>query len=44
MPVVKCPNGKYRIGGGKCMYDTKASADRAYEAYRAKKHTKKGKK
>ncbi|GAB1376880.1 hypothetical protein MASR1M48_17320 [Lactococcus petauri] len=33
MPVKKCPNGKYRIGDGPCMYDSKASADRAYQGY-----------
>ena len=37
MPVKKCKNGKYRIGSGPAMYKTKASADRAYKAYRAKK-------
>jgi len=39
MPVYKCPNGKYRIGSGKCMYGTKAKALRAYAAYRAISHT-----
>lgn len=39
MPVIKCPNNKYRIGTGPCMYSTKATADRAYKAYLAKKHT-----
>jgi hypothetical protein len=37
MPVVRCKNGKYRIGNGPCVYKTKAAADRAYRAYRAKK-------
>jgi hypothetical protein len=37
MPVTKAPNGKYRIGKGKPMYKTKASADKAYKAYLAKK-------
>lgn len=37
MPVQKCGNGKYRIGSGKCMYKSKAAAERAYRAYRAKK-------
>jgi len=41
VPVLKCPNGKYRIGQGKCMYKTKAAAERAYRAYLAKKHSKK---
>jgi len=40
MPVVKCSNGKWRIGNGPCIYRTKASAERAYAAYRAKKHPK----
>lgn len=46
MPVVRCPNGKYRIGGGKCIYGTKAAAERAYKGYRGAKHStgkKKGK-
>lgn len=38
MPVHKCSNGKYRIGEGKCMYDSKEKADRAYKAYLAQKH------
>lgn len=39
MPVYKCSNGKYRIGSGPCMYTSKEKADRAYEAYKAKKHS-----
>jgi len=39
MPVHKCPNGKYRIGSGPCIYKTKKAADRAYAAYRAIRHT-----
>lgn len=39
MPVRKVSNGKYRIGSGKAMYKSKASAERAYRAYRAKKHS-----
>ena len=35
MPVHKCPNGKYRIGKGKCMYTSRSSAEKAYQAYRA---------
>lgn len=42
MPVIKCSNGKYRIGSGPCVYDTKEKADRAYRAYLAKKNDKKG--
>ncbi len=41
MPVRKCSNGKYRIGNGKCIYKTKAAAERAYNAYRVKKHLQK---
>lgn len=37
MPVRKCANGKYQIGSGPCMYKTKASAQRAYKAYLAKR-------
>lgn len=37
MPVHRCPNGKYRIGSGKCKYKTKASANKAYGGYRASK-------
>ena len=43
MPVYKCSNGKYRIGDGKCMYQTKATADKAYQAYKAKKYAEKKK-
>jgi len=39
MPVKKCPNGKWRIGEGPCVYKDKVAADRAYKAYLAKKHT-----
>jgi hypothetical protein len=38
MPVTKGSNGKWRIGKGKAMYRSKASAERAYSGYRAKKH------
>jgi len=38
MPVHKCPNGKYRIGSGKCMYDSKAKAESAYKGYLAQKN------
>ena len=37
MPVLKCSNGKYKIGSGKCMYKSKAAANRAYKAYLAQK-------
>lgn len=38
MPVHKCSNGKYRIGTGGCIYDSKAKAERAYKGYLAHKH------
>ena len=38
IPVSKCPNGKFRIGSGKCMFDSKAKAEAAYRGYLAKKH------
>lgn len=40
MPVKKCSSGKYRIGSGKCIYTTKANADKAYKAYLVKKNKK----
>jgi len=40
MPVIKCSNGKYKIGSGPCMYKSKASAERAFRAYLAKKNKK----
>jgi hypothetical protein len=41
MPVKKCSNGKYKIGEkGKCMYDSKEKAEKAYKAYLAKKNNK----
>jgi len=33
MPVLRCPNGKYRIGTGKCIYPDRATAQRAYRGY-----------
>lgn len=32
MPVIKCPNGKYRIGNGKCIYKTYQDALKVYVA------------
>jgi hypothetical protein len=32
MPVLKCSNGKYRIGSGKCVYDTKEKAEKVWKA------------
>lgn len=41
MPVRKCSNGKYRIGNGKCVYDTKSKAEAAYKAYLMSKRAEK---
>lgn len=41
MPVRKGSNGKWKIGDGPAMYKSKAAAERAYRAYKAKKHSKK---
>lgn len=32
MPVIKCSNGKWRIGNGLCQYDTKEKATEVYVA------------
>lgn len=32
MPVIECPNGKWRVGKGKCIYDTKEKATEVYQA------------
>lgn len=32
MPVLKCSNGKWRIGTGSCIYDTREKAVKAYQA------------
>ena len=33
MPIYKCSsNGKYRIGNGACIYDTKGKAEKVYRA------------
>ncbi len=37
MPVHKCSNGKYKIGSGECIYDSKAKAESAYKGYLASK-------
>lgn len=45
MPVLKCDNGKFRIGRGKCIYPTKAKAESAFRGFLGAKHArKKGKK
>jgi hypothetical protein len=38
MPVLKCPNGKYRIGKGPCMYTSKEKAESAYKGYLGSKY------
>ncbi len=35
MPVIKCSNGKYRIGTGACIYQTEEKAQKAWAAIRA---------
>ena len=37
MPVVKCSNGKWRIGNGSCVYDTKEKATEVWQAILAGK-------
>ena len=37
MPVTKCSNGKYKIGSGNCMYESKEKAEKAYKGYLASK-------
>jgi hypothetical protein len=32
MPVIKCSNGKYRIGSGQCIYDSKEKATEVWTA------------
>lgn len=34
MPVIKCSNGKYRIGSGACIYDTEEKAQSVWAAIR----------
>ena len=43
MPISKCENGKYKIGDGECMYESEASAERAYVAYLAESEEDKNK-
>lgn len=35
MPIYSCGNNRFRIGNGRCMYRSRASATRAYQAYLA---------
>jgi len=32
MPVIKCSNGKYRIGNGSCIYDSQEKATQVWQA------------
>lgn len=32
MPVIKCSNGKWRIGSGACIYDTEKKANEVWRA------------
>jgi hypothetical protein len=32
MPVIKCSNGKWRIGNGDCVYDTQEKATKVWQA------------
>jgi hypothetical protein len=34
VPVIKCKNGKYKIGNGACIYDTEAKAQEVWTAIR----------
>lgn len=43
MPCIKCSNGKWRLGNGKCMYKNKSSCEKAYSGYRGKKYSHKQK-
>ena len=39
MPIYYCENnGKYRIGDGECVFNSRSSAERAYQAYLAEEH------
>ena len=40
MPCVKCSNGKWKLGSGKCMYTTLEKCKKAEQAYHASKKTK----
>ena len=40
MPVRRCTNGKFRIGTGKCNFRTRAGAERAQRAVKAKEGSK----
>lgn len=40
MPVRNCDKKKFRIGSGKCIYDSKTKAQRAYRGYLGSKYSK----
>ena len=40
MPVLKCPNGKFRVGSGPCQYSTRKAAEDAYRGYLGSKFSK----
>jgi len=42
MPAIKCSNSKWRWGGGKCIFDTKAKAQNAGVAIEIAKQKRKG--
>lgn len=42
MPCKKCDNGKWQLGSGPCMYESKTTCERAYAAYRARAHENNG--
>lgn len=37
MPVFQCPNGKWRIGNGQCLYETREQAERVWRAILAQR-------
>ena len=42
MPAIQCPNGKWKWGAkGLCVYDSKAHAERAGKAIKAKQSERK---
>ena len=44
MPCIKCSTGKWKIGAGKCIYDTLTACQNALRGYYSKKYEKKRKK
>jgi hypothetical protein len=41
MPVIQCPNGKWRIGDGPCLYETREQAERVWRAILAQREKQK---